>query len=132
MQIRAIDRLPIVALALAILQSLAVAAHAQRCPSPVLDPVEIEEHIAKAPTCRAAYRVLEACQRGSSGDVRVARQVVAKCEATFLPRLTTAEAGRYSREKAECRGKHAGRQGAEFSSFSTFCEAEAALRYARD
>ncbi len=122
-------------LPLAVIALLACAstdALAQRCPSPVLDPVEIADLIEQATSCRAAYRVLEACQRGSSGDVRVARQVVEKCEATFLSRLSSAEAGRYAREKAECNARHAGKQGAEFSSFSSFCEAQTAVRYARD
>lgn len=102
---------------------------ADSCPSPVLDPIEVEEAINAAPSCAAAYAIFEACQRGSSGDVRIARNVVAKCEVLFSAKLTSAQRSQYLSDKQTCVRKHAGKQGAEFQSFSGFCEAEVALKY---
>lgn len=121
----------IAALAVSLVGVAATPASAQSCPSEVLDPIEIERAINAASSCSAAFGIFEACQRGSSGDVRVARKVVGKCEAQFSAELTSAQRSQYLSEKQACARKYAGRQGVEFQSFSGFCEAELALRYSR-
>lgn len=122
--------LPVLAASLAFVTNSGPA-HAQSCPSQMLDPIEIEQAINASSSCSSAFRILEACQRGSSGDVRIARKVVAKCEAQFSAELTSAQRSQYLSEKQACVRKHAGKQGVEFQSFSGFCEAELALKYSR-
>ena len=86
-------------------------------------PGAVIEALNKAPTCRAAYGVLEACSWGSSQDVAFATVVVAKCEAEFPATMSARAKTAYVRAKEKCRTKYARQQGTMYVSFSALCAA---------
>lgn len=120
-------RLLIAALAL-VLPSVASSAS---CPIEPWDVDKIEAAIDAKPTCKAAYDLLIACQRTTSGDVGPAQRVIAKCEGAVVTRSLDARSRAYSQEREACRKKYAGKQGTMYVSFQAICEAQAAVKYSR-
>jgi hypothetical protein len=53
-------------------------------------------------SCEGAYRLLEQCQLGSSGDNALSDIVLKKCEPRFLPKATPAIKASYDKARAKC------------------------------
>jgi hypothetical protein len=89
-----------------------------------------EDAIRKAPTCRAAYEIMEACAYGAGGDTGLGGAVHERCEPQFLPKLRTAQRRAYNREQKRCDDKYARQSGTMYRSFTAFCQAKSAVAYA--
>jgi hypothetical protein len=89
-----------------------------------------EEAIRKAPTCRAAYEIMEACAYTASGDTGLGEAVRERCEPEFLSRISKAQRRVYDREQNRCTHKYANKSGTMYVSFSAFCRAESTVKYA--
>ena len=76
-------------------------------------------------------KLFEACQRGSSGDIRLGEIVIAKCEGAFLSKLSKLERSAYDRKIKACWHKYAKESGTMYRSFEAFCAAGVAQTYAR-
>jgi hypothetical protein len=115
----------------AILLSDAATAVAEDCPAKSAEMEDIIDAIKAAPGCDAAMKVFGACEFGASGDVQLGAAVEKICEANFLPRLKTAQRRAYQREMGVCDRKYRNQSGTMSLSFTAFCRAEVAQRYAR-
>jgi hypothetical protein len=92
---------------------------------------EVVDAIKAAPGCERAMKLFEACELGTSGDVRLGAAVEANCEADFLGGLTARQRAAYQREMRACDRKYRNQAGTMYLSFTAFCRAEVAQRYAR-
>jgi hypothetical protein len=91
----------------------------------------ISEALEKAPSCDAALKLFEACAYGASIDVQFGATVTEKCEATFLPKLSTTRRKTYDREQEACTRKYVKQNGSMYRSFEAFCHAKLARAYAQ-
>jgi len=112
---------------------LAVPARAMDCPvetrvQGTLDAKE--EAIRKAPTCKRAYEIMEACAYTASGDTGLGEALRERCEPEFLRKLSKAQRRSYDREQKRCTNKYANKSGTMYVSFSAFCRAESTVRHA--
>jgi hypothetical protein len=82
-----------------------------------------EDVIRKAPTCRRALQLMEACAYRASGDVALGAVVTAKCEGDFLSQLDKRERHAYDLNVGRCRRKYRNEVGTMFRSFEAFCRA---------
>jgi hypothetical protein len=82
-------------------------------------------------TDERAMKVFEACEYGTSGDIRFGALVETKCERDFLSRLTAVQKQRYQSEMRACDRKYRNEQGTMYRSFTAFCRAGVAQRYAQ-
>jgi hypothetical protein len=98
---------------------------------PTLDLEEQAQFLGKAPSCDAAMKRFEACQRGSSGDRRLGEIVIKKCERDFLSKFSKPERNAYGRKIKMCWHKYANESGTMYRSFEAFCAAVIAQNYAR-
>jgi hypothetical protein len=89
-----------------------------------------QEAIRKAPTCKRALAIMEACAYTASGDVGLGNAVHENCEPLFLPRLRKAQRRAYDREQKRCSDKYAHESGTMYRSFTAFCQAESTVKYA--
>ncbi len=89
-----------------------------------------EEAIRKAPTCKAAYEIMEACAYTASGDTGLGEALRERCEPGFIGRLGKAQRRAYDREQKRCTYKYANKSGTMYVSFSAFCRAESTVKYA--
>lgn len=89
-----------------------------------------EDAIRKAPTCKQAYEIMQACAYGATGDRGLSTAVHEKCEPLFLPKLSKAQRRAYNREQKRCDDKYANKDGSMYRSLSAFCDAESAVAYA--
>ena len=64
-----------------------------------------EEAIRKAPTCKAAYEIMEACAYTASGDTGLGEAVRERCEPEFIRKLSRAQRRLYDREQTRCTHK---------------------------
>jgi hypothetical protein len=103
---------------------------AEDCPAKSTQMDDIIEALKASATCDAAMKVFEACEYGASGDVQFGAVVEQKCEAGFLARLKAAQKLAYQREMRACDRKYRNRSGTMYISFTAFCRAEVAQRYA--
>jgi hypothetical protein len=85
----------------------------------------------EAANCDRAMKVFEACEYGTSGDVQFGAVVEKKCERDFLTRLTEPQKRLYQREMTACDRKYRNQDGTMYRSFTAFCRAGVAQRYAR-
>ena len=92
---------------------------------------EIIDAISASPGCERAMKVFEACEYGASGDVQFGEVVEKKCEADFIGHLKPSQKLSYQRELRACGRKYQNRSGTMYISFTAFCRAEVAQRYAR-
>jgi hypothetical protein len=92
---------------------------------------EIIAAINATPGCDQAMKIFEDCEYGASGDVLLGAAVEKKCEADFMPRLTTATKRAYQHQMSACDRKYANQDGTMYRSFTAFCRAEIAQRYSR-
>jgi len=89
-----------------------------------------EEAIRRAPTCKAAYEIMEACAYTASGDTGLGEAVRERCEPEFLPKLSKPQRRVYDQEQKRCTYKYAKHNGTMYVSFSAFCRAESTVKYA--
>lgn len=118
--------------ALAALAVLAGPLRAEDCP--VETQVEgtldaKEEAIRKAPSCKRAFEIMEACAYGASGDTGLGEALRERCEPEFLPKLNKAQRSTYAQEQKRCTTKYAMKSGTMYVSFSAFCRAESTVKY---
>jgi hypothetical protein len=92
---------------------------------------ETIDAINATPGCDRAMQLFEACEYGTSGDIHLGAAVEKKCEADFLERLKAQQKLTYQREMLACDRKYQNESGTMYRSFTAFCRAEVAQRYAR-
>jgi hypothetical protein len=103
---------------------------AEDCPAKSTGMDDIVDAINAAPGCDRAMKIFEACEFGASGDVQLGAAVEKKCEGDFLERLKTPQMQAYQREMRLCDRKYRNQSGTMYLSFTAFCRAEVAQRYA--
>jgi len=126
MLVRAVLRLTVILL-------LAAPVRAMDCPvetrvEGTLDAKE--DAIRKAPTCKRAYEIMEACAYTASGDTGLGEALRERCEPGFLPKLSKAQRRAYDREQKRCTNKYANKSGTMYVSFSAFCRAGSTVKHA--
>jgi hypothetical protein len=92
---------------------------------------EIIGVIDAAPGCERAMKLFKDCEFSTSGDIHLGVAVEMKCEADFLDRLNAPQKRTYQRAMSACDRKHENESGTMYRSFTAFCRAETAQRYAR-
>jgi hypothetical protein len=100
-----------------------VPALAKDCPKQDFTHEAREEAVRKAPSCREALDVMEACAYTATGDVSLGEIVREKCEAGFLTKLSKAQRRTYDRAIKHCDEKYKNESGTMYRSFSAFCRA---------
>jgi hypothetical protein len=75
-------------------------------------------------------KVFEACEYGASGDVQLGAAVEEKCEAEFLSRLKTSQKQAHQRQPRVRNRKYQNQSGTMYLSFTAFCRAEVAQKFA--
>ena len=117
---------------LAVALSLAIQpANAADCPAKSSMMDDIIAVLDDASSCDRAVKIFQACEYGTSGDIRFGAVVEKKCEADFLGRLSERQKLAYRRELPLCERRYANQQGTMYRSFAAFCRAEVAQRYSR-
>jgi hypothetical protein len=96
---------------------------AKDCPQQDFTHEAREEAVRKAPSCREALEVMEACAYTATGDVSLGEIVREKCEAGFLTKLGKAQRRTYDRAIKHCDEKYKNESGTMYRSFSAFCRA---------
>jgi len=92
---------------------------------------EIIGVIDATPGCERAMKLFKDCEFSTSGDIHLGAAVEKKCEADFLRRLKAPQKRAYQREMGACDRKYENESGTMYRSFTAFCRAEIAQRYAR-
>jgi hypothetical protein len=92
---------------------------------------EVVDTIGAQKGCESAMKVFQDCQLTASGDVQLGAAVEKKCEADFMPGLSTARKQAYQREMRVCDRKYRTKSGTMYLSFTAFCRAEIAQRYSQ-
>jgi hypothetical protein len=92
---------------------------------------EIVEAINATPDCESAMKLATDCQLGTGGDTQLGAAVEKKCEADFLGKADASKKQAYKRELGVCDHKYRNQSGTMYVSFTAFCRAEVAQRYAR-
>ena len=109
----------------------AASARAEDCPAKSTMTDDIIAALSEAPGCERAMKVFEACEYGTSGDIRFGALVETKCERDFLPRLTAVQKQHYQSEMRACDRKYRNKEGTMYRSFTAFCRAGVAQRQAQ-
>ena len=115
--------------ALAVVLSLAPA-RAEDCPAKSTSMDDILAALNEASGCDRAVKIFRACEYGTSGDVQFGAAVETKCEGDFLAGLKAQQKRAYQREMGVCDRKYRNQPGTMYLSFTAFCRAEVAQRYA--
>ena len=117
---------------LAVLLSLnAAPAEASICQGKSMTPDETIDAIKASPGCEGAMKTFKDCAYTASGDVQLGAAVEKKCERDFLGHLGRPEKQAYQRKMRVCDRKYQNESGTMYLSFTAFCRAEVAQRYAR-
>jgi hypothetical protein len=117
---------------MAVILSLGAApARAAVCLGKSMTLEEIIAVIDATPGCERAMKLFKDCEFGTSGDIHLGAAVEKKCEAGFLGRLKAPQKRAYQREMGACDRKYENESGTMYRSFTAFCRAEIAQRYAR-
>jgi hypothetical protein len=103
--------------------------YAQSCPARSSAMEDVVAELNEAPGCDRAMKVFEACEFGTSGDIRLGAVVEQKCERDFLIRLKAPQRKVYVREMQACDRKYQNESGTMYRSFTAFCRAEVAQHY---
>jgi len=90
----------------------------------------VEAAVSAAPECERAFKVLDACQLGSSGDVALAGIVRGKCEPLFVGKAGPGALKAYKKKQAGC-ARIAQKEGTMYLGLAAVCEARAARNFAR-
>ncbi|WP_095200667.1 hypothetical protein [Mesorhizobium carmichaelinearum] len=78
------------------------AAEDMQCPK----GIQLETDIKAAPDCLAAHKLHQACAWESSGDEFMSEDVIDKCEAGFLDRLTAKQKRLYQKRIGACSDRY--------------------------
>jgi hypothetical protein len=119
--------------AFAVVLALPGAVRAVDCPveTQVQGTLEAKEQaIRKAPTCKRAYEIMEACAYTASGDTGLGEALRERCEPEFLLKVSKAQRRIYAAEQKRCSNKYAHESGTMYVSFAAFCRAESTVKYA--
>ena len=81
----------------------------------------VEKAIAAAPDCPTAFRRLELCQLGSSGDNALSDVARGKCEPLFLPTARPSIRKRYAAALKRCDRIAEGNSGSMCQYFAAVC-----------
>ena len=118
--------------ALAVVLSVAgTPARAMVCMEKSMTLDEVVDTIGAQKDCESAMKLFQDCQLTASGDVQLGAAVEKKCEADFMPGLTTAQKQAYKREIRVCDQKYRNKSGTMYLSFAAFCRAQVAQRYSQ-
>lgn len=82
-------------------------------------------------SCEGAYRILELCQLGSSGDNALSDIVLSKCEPRFLPKAVAATKAAYEKARAKCNKIAEKNEGSMYQSQAAVCIARSGRDFAR-
>ena len=93
---------------------------------------EIVEAINATAGCEPAMKLATDCQLGTGGDTQLGDAVEKKCEADFLGKAGAAKKQAYKRELGVCDRKYRNESGTMYISFTAFCRALVAQRYAKE
>ena len=104
---------------------------AEQCPAKSTRMDDVIAALEETVSCERAIKVFEACEYGTSGDIRFGAVVEKKCEADFLSRLKAPQKLIYQRDLRLCDRKYRNEQGTMYRSFTAFSRAEVAQRYSR-
>ena len=102
------------------------------CPAKSTQMDDIIASLKAAKGCDAAMKVFEACEYTASGDVQFGEVVEKKCEADFLDKATASKKQAYKRGLGVCDRKYRNQSGTMYISFTAFCRALVAQRYAKE
>ena len=120
------------AVLLAVVLSVAgTPARAMVCMDKSMTLDEVVAAIGDQKSCESAMKLAQDCQLTASGDVQLGAAVEKKCEADFMPGLSTARKQAYQREMRVCDRKYRNKSGTMYLSFTAFCRAEIAQRYSQ-
>jgi len=109
----------------------ATSARTEDCPAGSTLMDDVIAALNEAPDCDRAMKVFEACEYGTSGDIRFGAVVEKKCERDFLPHLAEPQSHLYQRDLRACDRKYRNQEGTMYRSFTAFCRAEVAQRYSQ-
>ena len=118
-------------LAVSAILLMATPVRAKECPVKEFSLDAREDAIRKAPSCKEALEIMEACAYGAGGDTGLGGAVHERCEPEFLPSLSKAQKRAYDREQKRCDAKYARQSGTMYRSATAFCQAKSAVTYAR-
>jgi hypothetical protein len=90
----------------------------------------VEAIVKSAPDCERAFKVLDACQLGSSGDVALSEIVRGKCEPLFIGKAGPGALKAYKKKQAGC-ARIAKKEGTMYLGLAAVCEARVARNFAR-
>lgn len=122
--------------ALAIFTPLAVAA--EQCP--ITDAAitqaggyvnAVEAVVKSMPDCERAYKTLEICQLGSSGDNALSDIVRDKCEPLFLGKASRGVKAAYKKKLTGCERIAKQNEGTLYLGLAAVCQARASRDFAR-
>jgi hypothetical protein len=82
-------------------------------------------------SCEGAYRLLEICQLGSSGDNALSDIVVSKCEPRFLAKAIPATKAAYDKARAKCTAIATKKEGSMYQGLAAVCLARTGRDFAR-
>jgi hypothetical protein len=81
-------------------------------------------------SCEGAYRILELCQLGSSGDNALSTIVLSKCEPRFLPKALPATKAAYEKARGKCTAIATKKEGSMYQGQAAVCLARAGRDFA--
>ncbi|MEO8320165.1 MAG: hypothetical protein ABI561_17785 [Bradyrhizobium sp.] len=115
-----------------VLRLSAAPALASICQGKSMTQDETVDAISASPGCDGAMKTFTDCAYTASGDVLLGAAVEKKCERDFLGHLGAAKKQAYRRDLGVCDRKYQNESGTMYRSFTAFCRAEVAQRYARE
>jgi hypothetical protein len=104
---------------------------AKDCPVEEFSLDAREDAIRKAPSCKQALEIMQACAYGAGGDTSLSAAVHERCEPEFMPKLSKVQRKAYDREQKRCDDKYARQSGTMYRSFTAFCQAQSTVSYAK-
>ncbi len=91
----------------------------------------VEVVVKSAPDCERAYKTLEICQLGSSGDNALSDIVRKKCEPLFLGKASRGVKAAYKKKLTGCERIAKQNEGTLYLGLAAVCQARAARDFAR-
>lgn len=91
----------------------------------------VEAIVKSAPDCERAFKALDACQLGSSGDNALSEIVRGKCEPLFIHKAGPGALKAYKRKQAGCAQIAKKNEGTMYLGLAAVCQAKASRDFAR-